>query len=274
MEMGLKLTHPCGRCNSTVNVNFKTFVYYCRKQHNNKICGYRRKLTLAKLIGKFKLELKTYVRIIFDWTRSIVPKQVASELNINVASVNKFYSKLNHLAADYLHKNSQMEIGGPGRIVEIDESKFVRRKGDRGRFLATEEWVFGGVERGNWANYFFVFVPDRKFETLGNEIAANIAPESIIYSDEWPAYKKVFETLTAFDYEHKTVCHKRNWVNPETGVHTQNIEGFWSYIKRELRKSGSNRGKKNSILKKVHAICFKRIYGDYGFQNLLKEMVK
>jgi hypothetical protein len=38
-------------------------------------------------------------------------------------------------------------IGGPGKIVEIDESKFGKRKYHRGRRV-DGLWVFGGIESG------------------------------------------------------------------------------------------------------------------------------
>lgn len=38
------------------------------------------------------------------------------------------------------------KIGGPGRTVEIDESKFGKRKYHRGKRV-DGVWVFGGIER-------------------------------------------------------------------------------------------------------------------------------
>ena len=40
-----------------------------------------------------------------------------------------------------------------------------------------------------------------------------------LYSDEWPAYSN----LNRY-FNHSTVNHKQNYVNPRDGTHTQNIE--------------------------------------------------
>ena len=55
-------------------------------------------------------------------------------------------------------------IGGPGKIVEVDESKFGKRKYNRGRRVEGQ-WVFGGIERGS-KRCFVVTVGDRSAATL------------------------------------------------------------------------------------------------------------
>ena len=77
-------------------------------------------------------------------------------------------------------ENSE-KIDGPEKIVEIDESKFGKRKYNKGKRVEGE-WVFGGVERESSACFMFI-VPDRSADTLLRIIKENIVEETTIYSD-------------------------------------------------------------------------------------------
>lgn len=50
---------------------------------------------------------------------------------------------------------------------------------------------------------------------------------SRIWSDEWAAYNG----LTALGYIHETVNHSQVFVNPDTGVHTNDIESRWQHAR-------------------------------------------
>ena len=67
-------------------------------------------------------------------------------------------------------------IGGPGLVVEIDKSKFGKRKYNRGR-LTEGHWVFGGVQRIT-GDAFLVEVQRRDAATL-----LPIIQKYIIYVD-------------------------------------------------------------------------------------------
>ena len=81
-----------------------------------------------------------------------------------------------------------MVIGGPGKEVEIDESKFGKRKYNRGR-VVDGHWVFGGMERGS-RDSFMVEVPRRDAATFPI-IATHVRPGTIVYSDESAAYSQL-----------------------------------------------------------------------------------
>jgi len=57
------------------------------------------------------------------------------------------------------------KIGGPGVIVELDESKFGKRKYNRGHRVEGS-WVVGGVEKTERRRLFLTTVPNRNATTL------------------------------------------------------------------------------------------------------------
>ena len=76
--------------------------------------------------------------------------------------------------------DNPVQIGGQGIEVEIDESKFWRRKYNRGRWQEGH-WVFGGIERVT-GNSFLVEVEKRDAATLVPLIQQFIWPGSVIFS--------------------------------------------------------------------------------------------
>ena len=84
--------------------------------------------------------------------------------------------------------NAGIKLGGLGKTVEIDESKFgAKRKHKRGR-VSEGPWVFGVVERGSQKVLLFR-VPDRTRETLVHRlITTHIQPGTVIYSGQFTPY--------------------------------------------------------------------------------------
>ncbi len=156
-------------------------------------------------------------------------------------------------------------LGGPGERIEIDESLLRgKRKANRRRLLtgnlAAEEeldeegpecelidnnrnygrrisgpWVFGLCWRhfvnGNEVLERRYFVVERRNrDTLLPIILEEVAPGSLIVSDEWPAYN----TLNQHNYEHQTVNHQYFFVDPISGANTQTIETLWSQLKMKI----------------------------------------
>ncbi|KCZ77911.1 hypothetical protein H311_01070, partial [Anncaliia algerae PRA109] len=121
------------------------------------------------------------------------------------------------------------KIGGKDRIVEIDESKFSKRKYNIGRNIVSL-WVVGGIDVES-GDSFFVEVIKRDATTLRGIILENVEQGSILHTDCWRGYIN----LQDFGYKHYTVNHSQNFVNPSNFCSTQMIEGMWSVYKRKFR---------------------------------------
>lgn len=89
--------------------------------------------------------------------------------------------------------------------------------------------MFGGVERTS-GNFFLIPVEERSAATLVPIIEKYIAPGTAIISDCWAAYRRLEE----HGFEHCTVNHSKNFVDPETGAHTNQIEGLWRHAKHRI----------------------------------------
>ena len=165
--------------------------------------------------------------------------------------------------------NAGIKIGGLGKTVEIDESKFgAKRKYKRGR-VSEGPWVFGVVERGSQKVLLFR-VPDRTRETLVHRlITTHIQPGTVIYSDQFTPYIP----LNQLGYIHVSVNHSKNFVDPNSGAHTNTIEGVWALVKKKLKwMSGTLYEYIPSYLDEF--TWFRNFGKDQAFEQLLKDIAE
>ena len=77
-------------------------------------------------------------------------------------------------------------------------------------------------------------VPRRDAATLLPIIQRHVRPGTIIWSDEWAAYRRVQQLPSVST--HATVNHSLEFVNPVTGVHTQHVESYWNRVKTKFKR--------------------------------------
>ena len=155
------------------------------------------------------------------------------EVEIASEAAVQWHQYFRDVCAEYFVNHPQV-IGGLGADVEIDETCLSKRKYQRGRLIRPNQWMFGGIERGT-KRAFMVLVDQRNAATLLPIIQQYIAPGSTVYSDLWRAYGGI--PALPQGYQHLTVNHSMNFVDPFTGAHTQNIENTWMRFKRKVKKS-------------------------------------
>lgn len=108
------------------------------------------------------------------------------------------------------------------------------RKYERGRRVHEGFWVFGMID--TYSKEVAIFhVPDRTRETLVGLIQTYVKPHTMVHSDGWMAYRNLANGPVP--YFHEWVNHTENYVDPDTGAHTQEIEGFWSHAKQPWKRA-------------------------------------
>jgi hypothetical protein len=164
------------------------------------------------------------ILITYDILRRDSAHQIENELCLSDHTVADWGMFCRKTMLEFLEGSSE-KIGGPSKIVEIDESKIGRRKYNRVHPIQGQ-WMYGGVERGS-GRTFLVAVPDRTADTLTAIIREWIEPGTKVISDYWGAYRD----LESLGYTHRTVNHSLYFVDPDTGHHTNTIESMSHHFK-------------------------------------------
>lgn len=114
--------------------------------------------------------------------------------------------------------------------VEVDESLIGGkvRGGKRGWGAENKTCLFGMIERGGEVRV--KVIPNRDRETVFAEINNNVSKGTLVYTDEFKAYR----TLGDEGYRHDRVVHSRyEWSRGDCS--TNSIEGYWSNLKKSIR---------------------------------------
>lgn len=208
------------RClyNSVID-NFK---WYCRKKVSRckqkaVKCRFTASIRTGTFFYKSKLNLSAIIRFMCCWLDNLPLTLIKKNTRIANQTAVDFSNFCRELIFDHMVTKS-VPLGGPGKSVEIDESKFGRRKYNRGHRVEGQ-WVFGGFERET-GRIFMVPVDKRDRATLLPIIENCILTGTTIHSDCWKAY----DCLSDVGYQHLKVNHSLEFVDSETGACTNHIE--------------------------------------------------
>lgn len=166
------------------------------------------------------------------WTQNASLKLIGHECRVNNYKTLVYWSRsFREIIFEYLRLTAE-PLGGVGRVVEIDESVFGRRKYNRGKRV-NGQWIFGMIERES-GRVILIPVENRSRETLLPIIKKWILPGSLIISDCW----KPYDILSQEDFQHLKVNHSLHFKDPETGANTNRIESTWRAAKAYYNSSG------------------------------------
>ena len=200
----------------TAGIIFRCTIRNCRK---------RRSIREGSFFSGSKLSLINQMILIYTFSHGWSEDLIMREFGYSRNTVVDWMRYCREICMTVVENDMSGMIGGPGLIVEIDETVIVRRKYDRGRMLRTQ-WMVGGIERntdGLYGKCFVKFVDDRRANTLDLIIAHHVDVRSRLITDGWRGYSE----LRALGFEHDIVVHERNFIDTnDSDIHTQNIESF------------------------------------------------
>ena len=263
-------TASCGQPMSLKAVKDRSdgVTWRCRKVHDVLKNGKHTCVKDVKLsirhntwIEDSNLSLEVILELIYLWTQGMNQLELSHELGISERSLIEWRAYFRDVCTYICLKESQA-IGGPGVEVEIDESKFGKRKYYRGHRV-DGKWVFGGREKNDKSKIFMFAVDNRKKPTLIPLIKKWIRPGSIIHSDCF----KTYHCLPKLGYTHLTVNHSKEFKNKETGACTNKIECEWRHAKVAMPDYGVHRGLHDGYLAKF--LWHRKYYDKDKFLTLI-----
>jgi transposase-like protein len=212
----------------------RVFKHYATKQRRPSWtcngCGVHRSATAGTIFegSATSLHLWFYAFYLMTSTRcGVSAKHLERELGVTYKTAWRMFNKIRNelMAQDDEPLSGEVEVdeasvdGKPRKHLERSEASTLRE-----RSRAT---VLAAVERGGRIKA--TVVPSRRGAHIHDKVIEWVLPESIVYTDEWPAYNRLHR-----HFDHSRVRHStREYVVGD--AHTNTIEGFFGNLKTGIR---------------------------------------
>jgi transposase-like protein len=204
-------------------------------------CGHHLHPLAGTIFEKSSTSLHLWFYAIFLMTSTrcgVSAKQLERELGVTYKTAWRIFNKIrnNLMIDDDVLLSGEVEVDetsvdgkprkpqGKNTQILIGPSRRSEAQKLRERSRAT---VFAAVERGGRVKA--TVLPSRRGPGLKKQIIEWVEPESIVYTDEWPAYNKVGE-----DFDHSRINHSSG-IYVDGDIHTNTIEGFFGHVKPSIR---------------------------------------
>ena len=218
----------CGRQMTEVKAGRENQLQWrCPSHKGNKIS-----LLQGSFLEKHKVSIQDFILLMYLCLHEVSVTTAKELVGVCRQTAVQWYSYFRDVCSYHLVENP-ITIGGPGVIIQIDESLMAKRKAHQG-CMVPERWVFGGIDPIENIG-FICFVNDRSAATLLPLIEQFIWPGSEIHSNEWVAYHNIANIAVNPCYVHQTVNHSENFVDPRTGTTTNAVECMWKNCKQKFK---------------------------------------
>ena len=168
-----------------------------------------------------------YVMFLFTTTRNgVAAKRVQREIGVTYKTAWRMCHEVRKYMAAL---DSDDPLGGPGEVVEIDETFVGGKAPGMGKgYQANKTIVLGMLEKGG--ELITRVVDGRSRKALWPVICTHVIPGSIIHTDEFASYRSI--SLRGF--RHLSCNHSQDEYVSERGASVNSVEGFWSMLKRGI----------------------------------------
>jgi transposase-like protein len=164
---------------------------------------------------------------LFTTTRNgVAAKRVERELGVTYKTAWRMCHQIREYMASL---DSDDPLGGPGSIVEIDETLVGGSVSGMGSgYKGNKACVVGMLERDG--ELVTRVVASRTKEAMRGLIHSQIIPGTTIHTDEFGGYKD----LDQCGFNHVRVNHKAGFYADAKGAGVNALEGYWAMLKRGI----------------------------------------
>jgi transposase-like protein len=196
-------------------------------------CGHHLHPTAGTIFHRSStsLQLWFYAMYLMASTRcGISAKQLERELGVRYKTAWRMFNKIRN---ELMNEGERAQpLNGD---VEIDETSWggrprrkLRTRKEQAAWREAKTTVLGMVERGGRIK--LRVIKSRRGEPLSGAVRANVNPDSIIFTDDWMAYKPLSREYAG----HRVINHSAgSYV--EGDIYTNTIEGFFGNLKTGMR---------------------------------------
>jgi transposase-like protein len=200
-----------------------------RRSYQCNWCAFQVYPTAGTPFDRTRTPLRDWFYVMFQFvtTRNgVAAKRVERDLGVTYKTAWRMCHEIRKYMASL---DSDDPLGGPGSIVEIDETLIGGSVSGMGKgYKGNKTCVVGMLEREG--ELVTRVVGSRTKEAMRCLIHSQVLPGTTVHTDEFGGYKD----LDQCGFQHVKVDHKAGHYADASGAGVNAIEGFWALLKRGI----------------------------------------